>query len=318
MRRLATVLLAVGLLVPLGCAKKAETPAVAAQADAGIKAANDVSMDTDTQVRMGVKVAPVLAGKAPQHIAGYAKVMDVGSLAAIESEVSAAVATAASSQEEYRRLQALAAHDQAASARSVEAARAQAASDAARARLAGRRIGLEWGASIENMSASARSALLTDIASGRAALLRIDAAGATEKVTRVTVQPEESGAPITVAIIGQAAGAEAKLQTAGLLGLVRGTAAQALPTGRLLQADLEMGRAVEGFLIPAGALVRTDNSLWVYMKTGEVTFAKRDVGAGRALGDGWFVAEGFKPDEQIVVEGAGSLLAAEHGPVEAE
>jgi hypothetical protein len=138
MRRLATVLLAVGLLVPLGCAKKAETPAVAAQADAGIKAANDVSMDTDTQVRMGVKVAPVLAGKAPQHIAGYAKVMDVGSLAAIESEVSAAVATAASSQEEYRRLQALAAHAQAASARSVAAARAQAASDAARARLAGR------------------------------------------------------------------------------------------------------------------------------------------------------------------------------------
>ena len=200
----------------------------------------------------------------------------------------------------------------------MEAARAQAASDASRVKLAERRIGLEWGVSIGKMSEGARSALLTDIAAGRVALLRIDTPGTSQAIKHATVRLEKGAAAIPVTIIGPAAAADAKLQTTGLLGIVRGPAALTLPTGRLLQADLEIGASVEGFRIPDSALVRADGSVWVYMKTGDDTFAKRDVGAGRAIADGWFIAEGFKADEQMVVEGGGSLLAVEHGPVEAD
>src|SRR6185295_11625718 len=198
---------------------------------------NGVRMDAETQARMSVHVAPVATASSPQSVEGFARVMDVGPLAAIESEVSAAEAAAAASDREYRRLAALAAQDQAASARSVDAARAQAAADAARAKLAARRIGLEWGAGLGKLSEAARSRLLTDIAAGRAALLRIDAPGATAAVTQASVRLEETSSPIPVAILGPSVAADARLQTAGLLGLVRGDAARTLPTGRLLQAS---------------------------------------------------------------------------------
>lgn len=316
MKRGAILTLGVLALVLAGCGQGPGEPA--AEEATETAAADGVHMDAETQAKMGVLAKPVAAASAPQTAEGFARVMDVGSLAAIESEVSAAEAAAAASQEEYRRLQALAAQDQAASARSVEQARAQAAADTARAKLAARRIGLEWGASLERMSDSQRSRLLTDISAGHAALLRIDTPGATAAVKRAVVRLEKGSDPIAVAIIGQAAAADARLQTTGLLGLVRGAAASTLPTGRLLQADLELGEAETGFLLPAGALLRTENSVWVYIKTGEDAFVRRDVGAGRAVPDGWFVAEGVAAGDQVVVEGAASLLAADQGPVEAE
>jgi hypothetical protein len=303
-------------LLAAGCGKKEEEPAAAeAAAEAP---ADGVKMDAETQAKMGVKVAAPVAAVAAQTLQGFARVMDVGPLAAIESEVSAAEAAAAASSEEHRRLAALAAQDQAASARSVEAAKAQAAADAARVSLATRRIGLEWGPALERMPDGERSRLLTDIAAGRAVLLRIDAPGATAKVTRASVRADRDAASIPVAIIGPAAAADARLQTAGLLGLVRGAAAQTLPTGRLMQADLELGATEEGFALPESALLRAEGSVFVYMKTGPDTFARREVADGRATANGWFVAEGFKPDEQVVVDGAASLLAAEQGPAEVD
>jgi hypothetical protein len=316
MRWTKIALLGLSLLAMEGCGKKAEPPAPEAEAQS--KPHGAVIMDAATQARMGVKVAVVTSGSAPELLSGYARVVDVGPLAAIGSELSSALAAATSSQEEYRRLKGLASQDQAASARSVEVAKAQAASDAARAGLAAHRIGLEWGASIEKMSDGARSALVGDIAAGRAAMLRIDAPGNSERVSRATVKLGKDVPAIPVTIMGVAVAADSKLQTTGLLGLVRGAAARDLPTGRLLQAELEIGATVEGFRIPGSALVRADSSVWVYMRTGGTSFARRDVGAGRAMADGWFVTEGFRPDEQIVVEGAGSLLAAEHGPAEPE
>jgi hypothetical protein len=315
MMRAAILLLTTCALVVAGCGQ----PVAEVAADAAAETATDgVHMDAETQARMSVRAEALAASTAPQTAEGFARVMDVGSLAAIESEISAAEAAASASQEEYRRLAALAAQDQAASARSVEAARAQAAADTARAKLAGRRVGLEWGASLERMSDGERSRLLTDVAAGLAALLRIDAPSTSAKITKASVRLKKGGAPIDVAIIGQAAAADARLQTTGLLGLVRGDAAATLPTGRLLQADLELGAAETGFLIPASALIRADGAVLVYVKTGDDTFARRDVGAGRAVAHGWFISEGFAAGDQVVIDGAASLLAAEHGPIEAE
>jgi hypothetical protein len=315
MMRAAMLLLTACALVVAGCGQPASELAAGPEAEAVTDGAH---MDTETQTRMSVRAAPLAASTAPQTAAGFARVLDAGPLAVIESEMSAAEAAASASQEEYRRLAALAAQDQAASARSVEAARAQAAVDTARAKLAGRRVGLEWGASLERMSDGERSRLLTDIAAGRAALLRIDAPSASARITKASVRLKKGGAPIAVAIIGQAAAADARLQTTGLLGLVRGDAAATLPTGRLLQADLELGAAETGFLIPASALIRADGAVLVYVKTGDDTFVRREVGAGRAVADGWFISEGFAASDQVVIDGAASLLAAEHGPIEAE
>ena len=316
MMRAAVLMVGVFALALAACGQAEQAPAADAPVEATVS--SGLNMDADTHARMGVRAAPLAASNAARQADGFARVMDVGPLAAIESEVSTAVAAASASNEEYRRLVTLAAQDQAASARSVEAARAQAAADAARAKLAGRRIGREWGPALESMSGGERSRLLTDIASGRAALLRVDAPGANYKVTGSSVKLDKDSPAIPMKIIGQAATADARLQTTGLLGIVRGDAAAPLTAGRLLQANLELGSMEAGLLIPDSALIRADGGIFVYVKTGVDTFERREVDKGRVAPGGWFVTEGLAAIEQVVIDGAASLLAAEAGPIEAE
>jgi hypothetical protein len=316
MMRSVTAVLGAGILAIASCSPHADSPA-RPDAEAAAPTAR-VRMDAQTQVRMGVRAAAASTASAPQAAQGYARVMDVGPLAAIESEAGAARAAAAASQAEFLRLASLAGQDQAASVRAVDAARAQAAADTARANLAARRIGLEWGPGLERMAYAERARLLNDIAAGRAALLRIDAPEASGAIERAVVLAGEGATPIDVSILGPAAATEARLQTAGVLAVARGAAAAALPAGRLLRASIETNAAQSGYLLPEAALVRADNSVWVYVKIGADVFERRDVSAGRAVTGGWFVADGFTTQDEIVVDGATSLLAAERGPVEAE
>jgi hypothetical protein len=303
------------LLALAGCG---EAPITIESVSAEDAATTGVEMDRETQARMGVKTSPAALAQAPRIADGFARVMDVGPLAAIESEVSAAFAAASASEEEYRRLEALAAQDQAASARSVEAARAQAAADIARAGLARRRIGLEWGAGLEKMPDAQRSQLLTDIGTGRAALVRLDAPGASADVSGAAILADSGGAEIKVVLIGQAAAADPRLQTTGLLALVQGPAASSLAAGQLLPARLQLGAEENGVVLVETALVRSGGDVIVYVKTGDETFERRDVGRGRTTPGGWFVADSVKAGDLVVTEGAASVAAAEAGPVEAE
>ena len=298
-------------LLAAACSQPATTPEPASASETG------VHMDAATQTRTGVAVSAAQAISAPQTVDGYARIMDVGPLAAIDAEVSSAHAAAAASRQEYRRLQALAAADQAASVRAVEAARAQAEADGARAALAARRIGLEWGPGLARLSAAERARLLGDAAMGRAALVRVDASGAMGAATRVRLRPDDGNA-ITATILGAAGAADPRLQTAGLLTVVRGGAVARLPAGRLIRAQLERGGAQAGILLPSAAIVRTENAMWVYVRTGDGVFERREVQGARAIDNGWFTQTGFAAGDVIVTEGATSLLAAERGPVEAE
>jgi hypothetical protein len=311
MKRLAIV---IGVCLATACSQPAETPSEAAPAET---VESGVHMDAATQQRTGVVVSPIEAVNAPRSIEGYARVMDVGPLAAIDAEVGAAQSAAIASREEYRRLQALAAADQAASVRAVEAARAQASADGARAELAARRIGLEWGPGLVRLSPAQRSQLLSDVAAGRAALMRVDASGASQGARRVLLRPD-AGQAISATILGAAGGADPRLQTAGVLAVVRGGEAARLPAGRLIGAQIEVSGAEPGFLLPSAAIIRTENAMWVYARVGADVFERRAVQGAHAIDRGWFAPAGFAAGDMIVTDGAASLLAAERGPVEAE
>jgi hypothetical protein len=311
MKRLALV---IGVCLATACSQPTETPSEAAPTETS---ESGVHMDAATQLRTGVVVSAIEAINAPRSVVGYARVMDVGPLAAIDAEVGAAQSAAVASREEYRRLQALAAADQAASVRAVEAARAQAGADSARAELASRRIGLEWGPGLVRLSPAQRSQLLSDIAAGRAALMRVDASAASQGARRVLLRPD-AGQPIVATILGAAGGAEPRLQTAGVLAVVRGGEAARLPAGRLIGAEIELGGAEPGFLLPSAAIIRTENAMWVYVRKSADTFERRGVQGGRAIDRGWFAPTGFSSGDVIVTDGAASLLAAERGPVEVE
>lgn len=91
----------------------------------------EVRLSAAQQARAGLRVATLSAGGARQITQGFARGLDVSALAAINAEISTARAAAIASRAEAGRLVALAAQDQSASTRAVEAARAQAAADGA-------------------------------------------------------------------------------------------------------------------------------------------------------------------------------------------
>ena len=298
---LSVALFAGGTLTPPAAAPEAAAPA----------ATEPLALTPDQQKLTGVRVAVLQTLSVATERKGFARALDIGALAAIASERTAAAAALQASQAEVVRLQALYAADQSASLHAVEAARAQAAADRARLALAERRTGLEFGAGLARLGPGGASALIGEVAGGRAALIRIDMPGV----------PLFAGQPVTIGsegetavarILGPASQGDAKLQTPGALAIVRGATAQRLPIGRIVPASVSGGTAKTGVFVPSSAIVRWQGARWVFRQTAK-DFERVEVTGGEAVTGGWLVSEGLAAGDRIAVEGAGSLLAAERG-----
>jgi hypothetical protein len=191
-------------------ADAAESPAVA---DGVIR------LDARQLAHAGIKTQAAAAGSAAALRRGFARVLDLSALAAIDADVATARANLVASQAEAARLASLAAQDQSASQAAVDAARAKARSDAAQRGLAQRRAGLEFGPGLARMSAAARGALTADAGTGHAALLRIDIAGA-PLAAGTAVEVSDGQRSQSVRIIGPAAAADPLLQDAAMLAVL--------------------------------------------------------------------------------------------------
>lgn len=71
------------------------------------------------------------------------------------------------------------------------------------------------------------------------------------------------------------------------------------------------GEAVQGVVVPPGAIIRYVGAGWVYVKSGADTFVRREVPLIRSTDQGWFVTEGLAPNTPVVVEAAQTLLSEE-------
>lgn len=281
-----------------------------APADAERAVDGTVHLEPDRQGRAGVTIALPRSGTAPVLEPAYARALDVAPLAAIDSEIAAASAAAGASRAEAVRLAGLAAEDQSASVRSVEAARAQAMADQARVDLASRRIGLEFGPGLARLGVGQRRALVADIAAGRASLVRIDRPGG---AVAGRVRVIDGDVSTLVAVLGPAALSDARLQSAGVLAIVRGPLAASATAGRVLTASVETNAAEAGAILTRDSLIRWRGGLWAYVQSAPDTFVRRELVDARPVQDGWFVQNGFGPQDRIVVGGAGVLLAIERG-----
>ena len=294
-------------------AATAEAPAAEANA------AGDVTLNTAQLQRLGVRLVTLTAATAPVLATGFARALDIAPLAAIDSEIASARAAVRASGADAARLAGLAAADQSASARSVEVARALAAADRIRTTAAQRRAGLEFGPGLAALGDAGRSALITDVAMGRAALLRIDLPGSVP-VAGTRIQVGDTSATVTV--LGAAASADARLQGTGVLAVLRGPAARDAGAGRLLPVTVAGGGTAAGVIVPRAAVVRWHGGLWVYAlatpETDNAHFIRRELPDARAVDTGWFAASGVAAGDRIVGEGAGAVLAAERGGSSAE
>ena len=293
--RLAVLVLAASL--SLGAAAAAAPAAV-------------VKLPAATQQRLALATAPLAAAAAPSASAGFATVLDPAPLATLDADIAGAAAAAAASQAEAARSQTLNAADQTVSRKTAEAAKALARADAAKLQLLRRRVGLEWGPGLAALSDGRRDRLVADIAAGRAALVRVDSLhGTTAGGGKVQLQLDGGAAFAT--LLGPTRTGDARLQSTGMLGLVRGPAALRLGAGVVVPARAEATGQPSGVVIPRTALLRTGGATYAYVRRDAGSSERRVVADGRATADGLFVSSGFQPGEPVVVKGAAQLFAAE-------
>jgi len=274
----------------------------------------EVELEAADQARLGVSTIRLQAVQAPGIIDGIGRVLNVNALAQLDADIETADALASASANEAKRLAVLAADDQNASRQSLEAARAQSASDEIRLGLARRRLELEWGSGLAALDSAQRRQIIEQIAIGRTAFLRIDPLAAQSIIgAAVQLRPDASAPAIETQSLGPAAITDPQLQTNGLLVTVHGNAAMDLRPGRVLAAEIIDAKNQDGVILPRSALVRIDGMTWVYLRRSRDEFVRREVIGPRMRNDGWFVSTGFVPGEEVVDTGAGSLLAVERG-----
>ena len=275
--------------------------------------ADPLALDAGQKARLGIKTGTLAAAQDAAGLAAFARALDVGPLAAIDSEILTARAAAATSAADAARLADLARQDQSASARSVQVAAAQATADRLRVALAERRVALEFGPGLARMGTAGRGILIADVAARNAALLRIDVPGGGSATGHVTVG--DPARPVT--LLGPAAATDARIQGVSLLAVLRGPGARDAAAGRLLPARITGGPTIAGTIVPAAAVIRSRGQLWVYVPRAGA-FERRAIADARPVGGGWFVATGVRPGDTIVTSGAGALLGIENGPAPAE
>jgi hypothetical protein len=277
---------------------------------AAAEAPPPAQMPAATQNRLSVQTAPLAAATHAPTISGYARVIDAGPLALLDSDLSAALAAAAASQAEAARVTALHAEDQMVAARVSEAAVATARADQARLRLLRTRLGLEWGPALTAIGDGGRARLIQDLASGNAVLLRIDAAIPSANTGGVTLDLGPNGTA-RARILGPSRTADPRLQSAGQLAIVTGPQARLLGVGLALPVQIPAGDGVTGVVVPDSAVLRAEGQSWVYVKTGAGGFERQVLDQPVATPDGLFVASGVKAGDIVATRGASALYAAE-------
>jgi hypothetical protein len=277
-----------------------------------------LKVDAATQKRLSIATAPLAAASRTAAVKGFARALDAVPLATLDADITAGAAALAASQAEAARTRDLNAAGQTVSKKAAEAAAAQARADAAKLGLLRRRLGLEWGPSLQALSDARRGRLVADLAAGRATLVRIDAAGGLSSL-RGTASIDLGGGQVArAAILGPARVGDPRLQSTGLLALVTGPQAMALGVGTVAPATLATGGGSIGVMIPRSALLRTAGQTFAYVRRDAGSFERRAIVGGVSDPAGLFAPRGFQPGEPVVVKGAAQLFAAETPSQEAE
>jgi hypothetical protein len=272
-----------------------------------------VEMAAETQRKLGVATQPLPAAHHAGSVSGFARVLDPVPLATLDADVATAAASAQASRAEAARTRSLAAADATVSVKVAEAAAAQARADEARLTLLRRRLGFEWGPAFMALTDARRSALVGELASGRAALVRIDAASGLVGAKTATLNLGPDGFA-TVQILGAARTGDPRLLSAGLIGLVSGPAAARLGSGLSVPVAIPARGAADGVLIPRSALIRAGGATFVYVRKDATHFEQRGVSAAAAEPGGLFAAGGLRPGEAVVISGAAALYATQSAP----
>ena len=263
------------------------------------------------QARLGVTTTVLKAQTRKAQVDAFAKVLDPGPLAQLNSDLLTAVAAAKASSAEAARSLALHAAGGSVAAKDAEAAQAQARSDRLKVELLRQRVGLEWGPGIARLSDAQRERLVDGLSAGRLALVHVDTPSNAGQAGAHQVKIDVGTDSVSGVVLGPARAAEPRLQSSGLIVEVSGPSAILLSVGLTQSAHIESGSPQSGVILPRGALVRYQGATWAYVVVGPGRFERRLAPDGQAVDDGLFVASGFRPGEAVASTGVSGLFAAD-------
>ena len=270
-----------------------------------------VSLSADAQRRIGIVTAPLQGVRRAAEIDAFAKVLDPAPLAQLESDYETAVAAAAASRAEAVRAKAL--HDEGGSvaAKDLEAAQAQARADALKVQNLRGQFGLQWGPGVARLSQAQRRRLVAGLIKGSIALVHVDTHNNEGQAGARTVKVDIGEGSVTGPVLGPARAAEARLQSSGLIVEISGPSAILLSVGLTQSAHIEEATSEAGVMVPRGAVVRFRGSDWAYVRVSPTRFERRLMLDPAPEEGGLFVAKGFAAGDQVVVQGATGVFAAD-------
>jgi len=278
---------------------------------AGSALAAGVQVSPDIQRRLGIVTQRLAVARQSTEIDAFAKVLDPAPLVQSDSDLETAEAAAVASAAQAKRSTALHAADGSIAAKDVEAAVSQARQDALKVALLRRQLALAWGPGVARMSDRARERLVSALAAGSAALVHVDTHNNDGQAGARFVKVDIGDGSVRGPVIGPARAAEPRLQSSGLIVEITGPQAMLLSVGLTQSAHIESSTPQSGVVLPRAAVVRFRGADWVYVRTGPGAFDRRLVQDPAPEADGLFVAQGFTSGDEVVVQGAQALFAAE-------
>lgn len=285
-----------------------------------------VHLTPEQQQAAGLVVEPLRAVTFRPEVLAFGKVLDIHPLLELRiryrvarAEAEAAAAALALARKNRDRLSVLH-RAEIVAGRELAQAEAQWQSDRARSEAAGRlpeEIRREaehgFGIPLAHLALDGEAALFDDLAAHRRYLLRI-------ALPAGYSLPSHDTALFIAREHDRAHAAEARLISPAPTAdeLVQGetwffhTAAAGLRAGMRVNAWVPLsGEKQDGVAIPLSAVVWHAGKPWVYWRTGDADFTRREVTGYREYGGGWFVEQGFGAGEGIVVTGGQTLLSEE-------
>lgn len=278
---------------------------------AGPALAAGVQISPAIQRQLGIATTRISATHQAAEIDAFAKVLDPEPLVQLDSDLGTAEAAASASHAEAERSKALHAADGGVAAKDMEAAVSQARQDALKVEMLRKRLGLEWGPGVAQMSSAARARLVRGIVAGKVALVHVDThnndgqAGA--KFVKVDIGDDSVRGPV----LGPARAAEPRLQSSGLIVEISGPQAILLSVGLTNSAHIESASPQTGYVAPLAAIIRYRGLDWVYVRIGPNAFERRMLQSPVPAADGFFVTKGFADGDEVVTQGAAALFTAE-------
>lgn len=282
-----------------------------------------ITLDPETQSRVGIAVAPLEAVATREQVTAPAVVLSAQELVSARNNYVAALsrlekarANVDVAQQEADRLKALYQDNQNASQKVMQSAQGALRSDQAEAQAAQQDLALEAAALRQSWGAMVAKWVVDDpppldrVLDQREFLVQVTLPAGAVSVGPETISLEIPKSSDTQGrFISSFPRVDPRIQGLSFLYVMPNHLG--LAPGLNLVARLPVGQLMLGVLVPRRAVVWWQGNAWVYQQTTSARFVRRQVPTDTPLESGVFVSRGFSPGDQIVIRGAQTLLSEE-------